>query len=1238
MAEQQISDSKTRAAVLLVLTCFFLSGLSGLTYEILWTRMVVRIIGSAPFAVSIILTIFMGGLGLGSYLAGRFIDRIKEPLALVKVYGILELAIGAYAIAVPVLLTALSPLQAAFYRGLYSHFLLYNLLTFIVCLVLLCFPVICMGATLPILCRFYVASLSRLGTRAGRLYGLNTIGAALGSLACGFWLIDLWGVYGTLAFAVVVNLTIGLSCLAVSHRTKVALAGTVHETSGSGKAPAADETEDRHPSERVGALVIFVVSGFCAMACEVIWTRLLGVIVGPTTYSFTIVLVTFITGLALGSMIFGYFADRVKRCIWLLLLTQTAAALLVLVVSQLLGGSQMLFGKLIFSFREQFVLLSLLKAAVLFAFMILPTLCFGAAFPLVSKICTKSVSEVGSSIGFAYMLNTVGSLLGPFCAGFLLIPLAGKELGLGIVVSLQLITSLVVAAIMLKGKKESIRRFGCLAVPALVGLVLCFHYPAWDHLQLAIGKYHRLEKARGVTVNTGWMEALLRGPDILSRLEKRELVYYGDGIGGFTAVVKRTDALGNTRYVLANSGKPEASSRGDMITQTLAAHFPMLFHRNPETVMVLGLASGITAGEVLHYPVGKLDILEISDQVVGASRFFVPWNGGVLSDPRTNLIVQDGRAHLQLTEENYDVIVSEPSNPWMAGLAALFTRDYFSLARSRLNSDGIFVQWLHSYQMDWETFALVGRTFANVFPNSILVHSDPSRRAGDYLLVGFKGEERLNLAYGERKLKYMQKSGNVDLRDAKLLYRLIVSEDLHGLFGQGRLNTDSRPWLEFAAPKLMYRIGPEIAEKIGSHKDQGLTPLTASIVQQEADADSQIDLVIYALSTFTPYRDMLDLSRVTPSQRERFVKLMENYCASNEIDYGIFTDNELKQRVMSIQIAAMEDEIDHLPNRLASLSYLGDLHSMEGNASEAINYYEAALQLDPDSASIHSKLGIALAGQDRPDEATRHFSRALQASSGNAKSHYNLAFALAEEGKTGEAVNHYMEALRIYPEYTKAHYNLGVALAKLDRLDEAVSHYAEALRLDPGYAAAHNSMGTALGKQGHLERAITHFSQALQIDPGYAEAHYNLGVALGRQGKLVESVGHYREALRLDPGHSKAHYSLGVALAERGRLSDAINHFSEALRRDPGHAGTHHHMGVALAKQDRLDEAISHLSKALSINPEYAEAHNGLGIVLVRKGRIEDAAGHFRKALGIEPDFVLARRNLKRCLGILGKD
>ncbi|UCF43618.1 MAG: fused MFS/spermidine synthase, partial [Planctomycetota bacterium] len=410
MTKEKISDSSAGRIEALVLTCFFFSGVTGLTYEVLWTRMIVKVIGAAPFAVSIVLTVFMGGLGLGSYIASRTIDRIKQPLRLVRIYGILELAIGAYGLAVPFLLRAFTPLYAVFYNRLFSHFMLYNFITFIGCAVLLCIPVICMGATLPILCRFYVTRLSHLGTHAGRLYGLNTIGAAFGALLCGFWLIHYLGMPGTLILAVIINGVIGILCLRAGSGTQLGKAASDSKTSTSADVVEIPKVA-QYPGALTPALIIFAVSGFCAMAYEVIWAKLLGLIVGPTTYSFTIVLVTFILGLALGSMLFGWLGDKTGKPLWLLVSTQIVAALIVLGISQVIGNSQLFFAKLIFTFRERFALLSISKAFILFCFMILPTLCLGATFPLVGKIYTQSVSPVGRSIGVAYAINTIGAVL-----------------------------------------------------------------------------------------------------------------------------------------------------------------------------------------------------------------------------------------------------------------------------------------------------------------------------------------------------------------------------------------------------------------------------------------------------------------------------------------------------------------------------------------------------------------------------------------------------------------------------------------------------------------------------------------------------------------------------------------------------------------------------------------------------------------------------------------------------------
>ena len=1094
--------------------------------------MLVEIIGGAPFSVSIILTVFMGGLGLGSYLAGRHIDRIETPSTLIKLYGALELVIGIYAGLIPVLLSAFKPLQALIYNNLYAHFLTYNLLTFLLCAVILCVPVICMGATLPILCRFYVDRMAKVGAHAGRLYGLNTIGAAAGSLICGFWLVQWWGVPGTMAFAVATNSIIGLACLLVGFKVQLP-EGIRAAKRPKPRHPGIGDESPARPAERLAALVIFAVSGFCAMACEVIWTKLLALIVGPTTYSFTIVLVTFIAGLALGSLLFGWLADRVRNCLALLLATQAAAALLVLGVSQILGDSQLFFAKLIFTFKDQFGFLNVVKAGALFVLMILPTLCFGASFPLVSKICTRSMAHVGRSIGFAYMVNTIGALLGPFVAGFVLIPLLGKEAGLKVAVGLQLSTSVVIAALMFSRKPRNLRQQALLAVAAAAGLTLCLLFPSWSHRQLSIGKYHDLEGIRPVLTRSGWLEALFHGTRELEKVEKGELVYYGDGIGGFTSVVKYTDALGNTNLAMANSGKTDASSRQDMETQTLLAHFPMLCHRNPQSVMVIGLASGITAGEVSHYPVAAMDVLEINQQVVDASRFFNPWNSQVLADTRVRLILQDARAHLQLTRQTYDVIISEPSNPWMEGLAALFTRDFFALARERLRDDGVFAQWVHAYQMDWGAFAMIGRSFAEVFPDSLLVMMSLARPEGDYMLVGFKGRERRGLQ-GAKALQ--PPSQNVVLNHPQVLTRLVVSENLPALFGPGDVHTDRHPQLEFIAPRLMYQRTGQIYDRIQSKKHGGLSAETRDTIRRlEADVDAQVDFAAFALSVYSPFGNMVDLARADNSQKRRFVELMEGYCAENELDYAVIRDGELRQRCLSIQIDRLENQMDRLPNRAASLAYLADLYAMQGQPAKAIARYKEAVSADPLSPTLHTQLGFALAQQSLPEEAVGYFNRASQLDPGDPKACFNLGYALARLGRSAESQQHFRNAVALKADYAEAHHELGLVLANTGGTNEAIRHLEEAVRLRPHFLKAQNDLGVVFAMQGRFDEAIRKFSEALRIQPHDAEVHTNIGMALVRKGRIEEGITHFKTALEIKPGFAPARDNLQKALALQGK-------------------------------------------------------------------------------------------------------
>jgi spermidine synthase len=321
-----------------------------------------------------------------------------------------------------------------------------------------------------------------------------------------------------------------------------------------------------------------------------------------------------------------------------------------------------------------------------------------------------------------------------------------------------------------------------------------------------------------------------------------------------------------------------------------------------------------------------------------------------MANPRARLILEDGKAHLTLTDRNYDVIISEPSNPWMAGLSELYSLDFFRIAKGRLRPEGMFVQFLHSYQMDWPTFALVGRTFSRAFPNSMLVRTLPgeTRQAGpesDYLLIGFNGEGKLDRGTALRNLGHASASRNVDLPGPEVLCRLIESDDLPSLFGEGPVHTDDLPFLEFAAPRLIYVDGGDDIR--GRIRSRGrLSPRLKAMAEASArNVDDQIDFAAYALSVFRPFPGMVDLDRADEGQRARYHGLVAAHCGEFTIaDFSLFHPLETRKACVAAQV-------DGLGRRLASgreeprtLMAMASLYDQAGEWRAALPMYRRALE------------------------------------------------------------------------------------------------------------------------------------------------------------------------------------------------------------------------------------------------------------------------------------------------------
>ncbi|MFH0730722.1 MAG: fused MFS/spermidine synthase [Pseudomonadota bacterium] len=1051
-------DANGAILSLFVAACFFISGAAGLVYEVIWVRLIDKVIGSAPFAVATVLTVFMAGLALGSFWAGKTVDRAASRAALLSLYGKLEIGIGLCAIAVPVAIRAALPVYSALYDRLLAHFWCFQAAAFMGCALVLIVPTGLMGATLPVLCRYFVLRLEHIGTQTGKLYALNTLGAAVGVVLCGFVLLKSLGVWMTLALFAGLNGVVGGACVLLS-RLPVA-EGERSRKQQRVQAAAAEKTAES--GNRRGTmrwtLGVFAVSGFCAMAYQVLWTRLLGLVAGPTTYCFTLVVAAFIIGLALGSMFFGRLADKTRNAMFWLSVTQMVAAITALAISHLLGNSQFAFAKLIHACQGRFSHLILAQSTVLFALLVIPTFFLGAAFPLVNRLYVQSMAGMGKSLGTAYALNTVGALAGSCVAGFVLIPWLGKENGLRLIILIQFTIAGICLMHVGFGEHGKARKRLFAAGALFAGFCLIPQFPSWRTELLSRGWYRDFGAIESDLNRTSWTEALWKGSErIAGRRRGLEVVFQGEGVAGFTTVEKEVTSIGTVEYALFNSGKADASSHADRSTQTLSAHIPLLFHPNAQTVMVLGLASGMTPGEVLHYPVRQLDIVEINEQVATAcQKFFEPWNNRCLSDARTRLIVQDGRNHLALTRTFYDVIISEPSNPWMAGLANLYSLEFFQLARKRLNPGGFFAQWIQSYEMDWATFSLLGRTFSTVFPHGALIKVGPV----DYLLLGFTGEKGFDWSAAHRHLPFARKSKNAAFPGTDFLAHLILTENLPGLFGSGPLHTDDRPALEFAAPMTLYSGTLNIDRAVAGHRH--LSMETQKVLSAGGNTASLLDLVEFSASANVPLFNVLPWWQLSTEQQTRYQRAVLDYCGRIPVpSYDIFD-------VPGLKVCCAEVQRNAIYQKLST----EDPHPID-----------------------HYNLGLALIATKEKAEAVQHLQKAIALDSAYEPAVLALGLLLAEIGDLSEAARLFSKAVILRPQKADPYKYLGMVELRRGAFEKAVSNLSTAQALAPEDPVILSELGLAFLRAGNNQAAATYLTKALEKNPEDDVSRYYLELA-----------------------------------------------------------------------------------------------------------------------------------------------
>lgn len=755
-----------------------ISGACALVYEVTWARYFALFLGHTTLAHMCVLAAFMGGLALGSILIGRMTTGFRRPLA---VYGVLELLIGVYAILSPTILYAARSAMLAAGAGLEPGSATWLGLKLVISIATLIIPTVLMGGTFPVLMKYFQPATTSSADKSEWLYAVNCVGAVAGSLLAGFALIPSIGSKSTLLATGVVNLSLGIGAILLAR----VLAGeqVVRKT------PAGDTPDaGRHPL----ALPVYLaigVSGLVSMVYELVWIRIFAVTLGSSTYSFTLMLAAFITGISLGSLAVG-FVPRLKRNP----LTTFAVAEIAIGLAVVLGIP--FYERLPYIFwrwsallsrtPEAFGLLNLSKYSLCFMFMLVPTFFFGMTLPLAIKSVARRDDRIGKDSGFVYGANTVGTLIGALLTGLVLIRFLGLRHSLELAVMLNIGAGMLLLLV----SSHPMRRayaFGACAV----GLVLVLAMPAWHPWSFVAGTFRHTEAPPQT-----WGEYLESGRGM-------KIHFYSESDDGTVAVA---EPPGMRELCLFINGKADASSYSDLCTQILLGQIPMFFHPDARDVLVVGLGSGVTANSILTHPGTTVDCVEISSAVVDAARYFDEANGAVLDNERLNMIVEDARAYVAVTAKKYDVVSSEPTNPWIAGVGNLFSREYYREVDKILKPGGIMAQWIQQYDLSDELMATILRTMLSVFPCVYIFEVN----TGDYVVVASRGPISPDFSAMERRLSVPEVREDlaritVDSVLALLGRQAYASADARMMVQSGdTVNTDDHPVLEFQAPKAAY--------------------------------------------------------------------------------------------------------------------------------------------------------------------------------------------------------------------------------------------------------------------------------------------------------------------------------------------------------------------------------------------------------------------------------------------------
>lgn len=1127
-----------------VLALFFISGFTGLVYEIIWTRIFGLIFGNTTLAISTVLAAFMLGLALGSRKFGKTGDRLKNHL---RTYALLELGVGISALLIPALKGSLEALFALIHPALQNAPFIFYLVKFAIAFAVMLPATFLMGGTLPVISHVVVTHREKIGLGFGMLYSVNTLGAVCGTFLTAFFLIRTLGVVESIFLAVALNILIGLAALGIFRFAKMEKPADVYEESSA--------ITIFSPNLRF-ILWIMALSGFAALSYEVLWSRILVFLMTNSVYAFAVMLTTFLFGIAVGSYFGGRIADRSRDHNSLLGWIEVGMGIAAFFAAYLLIHLPAIHERIL-TFEPgtswwQFNGVRFLEA---FTIMFLPTFLMGAAFPVAGKILVPELSKMSAGLGWLYFYNTIGGVLGSFLTGFIFISFFGTSATMIAMVVVNL--ALGIALLISREKSYSRKNTAFITAGSIAVFVLVL---------IATPK----------TIFT----------PVYAAVEKEyPIIDFREGIEG-TATVHQIDLpMQHTKRIDVDGLNVAGTSFMLRTLQILQGNLPQFVNPGAQTVLQIGFGTGQTSHSALLHPIGNFTLVEISKDVMDLARLhFSEINKGVLRNDRFNYTILDGKNFVKYTPEKYDVIMNDANYAVATPSASLFTRDHFEYCRRKLKPGGILSTWMTT-DLDPRDFDIVLKTFQSVFPYSLLWMA-PNCINKQVVLMGSTEPINLDFQAIEKKLSDPQIKSDLAAVNINSAYDLLDClvldpQGIKQISQDAPLNSDDHPILEFSRRAIRSRdmCAAQNLAKILTHRPDAKSLLVNLPEDITKEKDVEENLRRHELASGDFLRGMLAFYQGQPKEGMEILLNGSRLVPQSNLASQFFKDMDL----VTTQLAVAAQQ--HPDNPEAQLQLIRQQIS-QSNYAEALKYLRKLQNRFPQNPLIYYESARCYLSQSKLDSTKMDLEKSLELNPGMSGSWYFLGEVFRRQNRPEKALNAFQKALSIDPRTYEALNGSAAIYKSQGDFSRAAKLYRQSLEQMEYQPAVVVELGDCYLKLKDYSQAVDQYNKALSMGNTSEKVLFNMGNAFLLAGQFTEAEKCFNNVLARNDSNPEIYYNLGNLQAMQNQFSQAIPLYQKAITLSKSEPDYFNNLAMCYRRTGKIRQALAVFDEGLELHPD----------------------------------------------------